>query len=94
MGLNGSYPGLIARSFLCLRLVCGAILGTQSNRDVEVLNSFELLFAVNADGVIVLDTEFFTQKAEQFKEVFKTLDVLVRGVSFVGRADQPTRPCS
>ena len=64
-------------SLLHYYLVCGAILGTQTSRAVEVLNSFELVFSAR-DGQIELDAAYFKQKADQFKEVFKSLDVLVR----------------
>eukprot|EP00041_Stephanoeca_diplocostata_P024693 m.632127 g.632127 ORF g.632127 m.632127 type:complete len:340 (-) comp22577_c0_seq3:4055-5074(-) len=55
--------------------VIGAILGVQNGRQVEVFNSFELLFTV-ADGVATIDNEYLDQKAAQFKEVFESLDLL------------------
>ena len=61
----------------CPGAVCGAILGVQVNRKVEILNSFELVFNITADGSIELDRAYFQEKTTQFKEVFKSLEVLV-----------------
>jgi hypothetical protein len=51
----------------------------QKDREVEVINSFELVASVDAaSGAITLEQEYLSKKSTQFKEVFKTLDVLVR----------------
>lgn len=55
--------------------VCGAILGTQDGRRVEIFNSFELVIN-DANGAAVIDSEFLESKSQQFKEVFPTLDIL------------------
>lgn len=55
--------------------VFGALFGTQKGREVEIMNSFELLCSVE-DGVCTIDREYMEQKSAQFKEVFKTLDLL------------------
>lgn len=55
--------------------VIGALLGEQSGRRVEVFNSFELTYTL-LDGVVVIDTVYLTNKLEQFKQVFKTYDLL------------------
>lgn len=55
--------------------VFGALIGKQSGRTVEVMNSFELLYKTEG-GNTVIDTEYFYKKEEQFKQVFKDLDFL------------------
>ena len=44
--------------------VFGAIIGKQTGREVEIMNSFELKYEV-ADGSVVLDTEYYRLKEEQ-----------------------------
>merc|ERR1712136_401698 len=56
--------------------VFGALIGKQSGRTVEVMNSFELLYKTTEEGETVIDTEYFYKKEEQFKQVFKDLDFL------------------
>lgn len=56
-------------------LVIGALLGIQKGRSVEIFNSFELVSTV-VDGSIVVDTDYFRAKREQFSTVFKDYDVL------------------
>lgn len=57
--------------------VIGALIGKQAGRSIEVMNSFELLYAQNGDtGEIVIDSEYYYTKEEQFKQVFKDLDFL------------------
>lgn len=51
------------------------VLGTQVGRRLELFNSFELVTTAGDEGAVV-DQEFLSSKAEQFKEVFPTLDVL------------------
>lgn len=41
--------------------VCGAILGKQSGRDVEIWNSFELKSSI-VESHLVLDEEYFVQR--------------------------------
>lgn len=53
----------------------GALFGTQTGREVEIMNSFELVYN-EVDGHVVFDTEFFTQRTEQFKTVYKELEFL------------------
>lgn len=65
--------------------IFGALLGSQSNRDVSISNSFELIFAdgdVAMDGnggagsSTIINADFLEQRKEQFKQVFPTLDVV------------------
>jgi COP9 signalosome complex subunit 6 len=55
--------------------VIGALLGTQEGRNVEVSNSFELVYHV-VQGAIVIDTDYLKSKLEQFKKVFPTNEFL------------------
>ncbi|KAG9292082.1 hypothetical protein G9A89_017982 [Geosiphon pyriformis] len=56
--------------------VIGALLGTQSGRDVEISNSYELSFNVVDGGHVIVDKEYFTTKQEQFRQVFPHFDFL------------------
>jgi COP9 signalosome complex subunit 6 len=55
--------------------VIGALLGIQTGRQIEIFNSFELVFSV-VDGAIVIDQTYLHKKQEQFKKVFPTYDFL------------------
>ncbi|XP_071498445.1 COP9 signalosome complex subunit 6-like [Diadema setosum] len=55
--------------------VLGALIGKQEGRNIEILNSFELLFDV-IEGDIIVDREYYNTKEEQFKQVFKDLEFL------------------
>nr|XP_018259028.1 uncharacterized protein I303_08571 [Kwoniella dejecticola CBS 10117]OBR81186.1 hypothetical protein I303_08571 [Kwoniella dejecticola CBS 10117] len=71
--------------------IFGALLGTESNREISIANSFELIFG-GSDGDVEmgeassssaskstdqsLNAEFFQTRREQFKQVFPTLDVV------------------
>ncbi|GAA5929012.1 hypothetical protein JCM3775_006711 [Rhodotorula graminis] len=68
--------------------VTGALLGTQSGRDVEIFNSFELVVNTDPDsGKLQLDHAYFDTRRDQFKQVFPTLDFL--GWYSVGHAPSP-----
>ncbi|KGB76050.1 COP9 signalosome complex subunit 6 [Cryptococcus deuterogattii R265] len=68
----------------------GALLGTESNREVSIVNSFELIYhpsatsnedvemndSGSARSKYVLDTDFLEARKEQYKQVFPTLDVI------------------
>jgi len=47
--------------------VIGALLGTQDGRNVEIFNSFELVYDV-VDGVVIIDTEYLNTKQDQCTE--------------------------
>lgn len=55
--------------------VLGALLGIQSGRNIEILNSFEFLFSIN-DNALTIDLDYLRKKQEQFKKVFPALDFL------------------
>jgi len=55
--------------------VIGALLGTQNGRNIEISNSFELVYHT-IQGAIVIDTDYLKSKQEQFKKVFPTNDFL------------------
>lgn len=55
--------------------VYGALIGKQAGRDIEVMNSFELDYST-IEGQVVIDREYYNQKEEQFKQVFKDMDFL------------------
>ncbi|KAF9158940.1 COP9 signalosome complex subunit 6 [Actinomortierella ambigua] len=56
--------------------VIGALLGVQAGREVEIFNSYELLFSTQADGSIKIDDQYFLSKQEQFRQVFPIYDFL------------------
>ncbi|XP_021517462.1 COP9 signalosome complex subunit 6 [Meriones unguiculatus] len=55
--------------------VIGALIGKQEGRNIEVMNSFELL-SHTVEEKIVIDKEYYYTKEEQFKQVFKELEFL------------------
>lgn len=55
--------------------VIGALIGKQKGRNIEVMNSFELLFSV-IEGDIIIDRDYYSLKEEQFKQVFSDMDFL------------------
>ncbi|KAK2579662.1 hypothetical protein KPH14_011585 [Odynerus spinipes] len=57
------------------QLVYGALIGKQKGRNIEIMNSFELLFACIGDDVII-DRDYYNTKEEQFKQVFSEMDFL------------------
>ena len=57
------------------RRVIGALLGTQSGRQINVLNSCELDYAQTAAGVVI-DSEFVERRLELFSQVFPNFDFL------------------
>ncbi|XP_053210717.1 COP9 signalosome complex subunit 6-like [Panonychus citri] len=55
--------------------VVGALIGKQEGRNIEIMNSFELLFdRIEMD--IIIDKTYYLQKENQFKQVFPDLDFL------------------
>lgn len=57
------------------QLVYGALIGKQKGRNIEIMNSFELLFTtIGAD--ISIDKDYYNLKEEQFKQVFSEMDFL------------------
>lgn len=56
-------------------LVYGALIGKQKGRNIEIMNSFELLFTTIGDDIII-DKDYYNLKEEQFKQVFSEMDFL------------------
>ncbi|XP_029633510.1 COP9 signalosome complex subunit 6 isoform X3 [Octopus sinensis] len=54
--------------------VLGALIGQQKDRNLEVMNSFELAYDKVND--IVINMEYYKTKEEQFKQVFSDMDFL------------------
>jgi len=55
--------------------VIGALVGIQTGRNVEIFNSFELVFDI-VDKQVVIDPVYLSKKQEQFKKVFAMYDFL------------------
>uniref|UniRef100_A0A8C5MZK5 COP9 signalosome complex subunit 6 n=1 Tax=Leptobrachium leishanense TaxID=445787 RepID=A0A8C5MZK5_9ANUR len=55
--------------------VIGALIGKQEGRNIEVMNSFELLSQIT-DDKIMINKEYYYTKEEQFKQVFKEMEFL------------------
>lgn len=55
--------------------VIGALIGKQTGRNLEIMNSFELVFD-RIEGDIIIDKDYYTTKEQQFKQVFSELDFL------------------
>lgn len=49
--------------------VIGAVIGKQKGRNIEVMNSFELVFSV-IDGDIIIDRDYYNLKEEQCKYIY------------------------
>ncbi|KAG2439114.1 hypothetical protein HYH02_006636 [Chlamydomonas schloesseri] len=56
--------------------VMGCLLGSQSGRSVDIRNSFEIRYTPGPDGTVDVDITFLLKKQEQYKQVFKNLDVV------------------
>ncbi|VDK71266.1 unnamed protein product [Litomosoides sigmodontis] len=54
--------------------VFGAILGKQSGRHVEMMNSFEVKWSDEGKGYAVIDASFLSVREQQYQEVFHDLD--------------------
>jgi len=44
--------------------VLGALIGKQKGRNLEIMNSFELMFHV-VDNAVMVDREYYTTKEDQ-----------------------------
>ncbi|CAH0392328.1 unnamed protein product [Bemisia tabaci] len=55
--------------------VIGALIGKQTGRKVEIMNSFELVFNVIGEDIMI-DKFYYKTKEEQFKQVFSEMDFL------------------
>lgn len=55
--------------------VIGALIGKQKGRNLEIMNSFELVFD-KIEGDVIIDKDYYSTKEQQFKQVFSELDFL------------------
>ena len=55
--------------------IIGAFIGKQKGRNIEIMNSFELKFDI-IESKIVIDSDYYKAKEQQFKQVFPDLDFL------------------
>ncbi len=55
--------------------VFGALIGKQSGRNIEIMNSFELDFS-RIDGSVVIFRDYYDLKESQFKQIFPDMDFL------------------
>lgn len=55
--------------------IIGCLFGQHNGRSVDITNSFEMVEIV-ADGSRTFDTSSFETKLEQYKQIFRTLDVI------------------
>ncbi|KAF6038176.1 hypothetical protein EB796_003518 [Bugula neritina] len=55
--------------------VFGAVIGKQTGRLVELLNSYELV-TCEVGGSVIIDDAYYQMKSEQFKQVFPDFDML------------------
>ncbi|ESO83905.1 hypothetical protein LOTGIDRAFT_236402 [Lottia gigantea] len=55
--------------------VFGALIGKQKGRNIEVMNSFELVID-HVDGAVMINMDYYNTKEEQFKQVFSEMDFL------------------
>lgn len=58
----------------------GALIGKQKGRNIEVMNSFELVFSI-IDGDVIIDRDYYNLKEEQckFDYLLWRLYILTRG---------------
>jgi len=73
INITDHYTRQFVRSDGKITRVFGALVGIQAGRNVEIYNSFELIYL---DGPKALDMQFFVEREAQMKTVFKNYDVL------------------
>lgn len=56
--------------------VLGALFGKQNGREVDVLESFELVWSTNADGIIQLEQKAFEDDTKLFMEAYEGYECL------------------
>lgn len=47
----------------------GAVIGKQKGRNIEIMNSFELVYNL-VDGDVIIDRDYYSTKEEQCKYFF------------------------
>jgi len=55
---------IMVRYKMLIVSVLGALIGKQKGRNLEIMNSFELMFHV-IDSTIIVDREYYTTKEDQ-----------------------------
>lgn len=75
MNISDHYTRIKAQEEIIPK-VFGAILGKQNGRHLELFNSFELQHSENANDDVNIEMNYFRDKEEQFRQVFKDLDFL------------------
>lgn len=75
MNISDHYTRIKAQEEIIPK-VFGALLGKQNGRHLELFNSFELQHSENPNSEVVIDMNYFQEKEEQFRQVFKDLDFL------------------
>lgn len=75
MNISEHWTRVKAQSSGQEKQVIGALIGKQKGRDLEIMNSFELVFSL-VDGLLTIDREYYNTKEEQFKQVFDDLEFL------------------
>ena len=75
MNISDHYTRIKAQEEIIPK-VFGALLGKQNGRHLELFNSFELQHSESATGEITIEMNYFQDKEEQFRQVFKDLDFL------------------
>ncbi|CAG9771988.1 unnamed protein product [Ceutorhynchus assimilis] len=55
--------------------VFGALIGKQKGRNIEIMNSFELVVNTIGENTII-DRDYYNMKEEQFKQVFSEMDFI------------------
>jgi len=73
INVSDHYTRQIVRTSGQTKRVFGALLGIQSGRNVEIYNSFELVYNDQSKS---LDLQFLTEKEKQMKTVFPNYDLL------------------
>jgi hypothetical protein len=56
-------------SFFSTEAVFGAVLATQSGREIDLVNSFELLHTRDENNKVIIDKEYLTMKQEQCRAI-------------------------
>ncbi|KAI1705538.1 JAB1/Mov34/MPN/PAD-1 ubiquitin protease domain-containing protein [Ditylenchus destructor] len=56
--------------------VVGALLGKQSGRNIEILNTFEVKSDILENGCIIIDEEYYANREALYKETFPELEFL------------------
>ncbi|GJQ84920.1 hypothetical protein Trydic_g527 [Trypoxylus dichotomus] len=60
---------------ISIQRVIGALIGKQKGRNIEIMNSFELVFTIIGRDVVI-DRDYYNIKEGQFKQVFSDMDFI------------------